>query len=136
MGIGSGAGFALSAVGYRAAAQALGPLQPWESAAYSLVWAQGLQSAALALWRPDALGTTMRAWRVSTLAGACGALASFGWFTAFALRNAADVRTLALVEVLYGYLISRRVFAEQVTRREKLALVLLTLGIAAVSAQW
>ncbi|MCW5656867.1 MAG: EamA family transporter [Burkholderiaceae bacterium] len=140
MGIGSGAGFALSAVGYRAAAQALGPLQPWESAAYSLVWAQGLQSvaicAALALWRPDALGTTLRAWRVSTLAGACGALASFGWFTAFALRNAADVRTLALVEVLYGYLVSRRVFAEQVVRREKLALVLLTLGIAAVSAQW
>ncbi|HRH89442.1 MAG TPA: EamA family transporter [Rubrivivax sp.] len=140
MGIGSGAGFALSAVGYRAAAQALGPLQPWESAAYSLVWAQGLQSvaicAALALWRPDAMGSTLRAWRVSTLAGACGALASFGWFTAFAMRNAADVRTLALVEVLYGYLISRRVFAEQVTRREKLALMLLTLGIAAVSAQW
>lgn len=139
MGVGSGAGFALSAVGYRAAAQALGSMPAWESAAYALVWAQALQSvailAALLLWRPDALGATMRAWRISMLAGAFGALASFGWFTAFALRNAADVRTLALVEVLYGYLVSRRVFAEHVARREKWALLLLTLGIAAVAVQ-
>jgi len=138
-GAGSGAGFALSAVGYRAAAQALGPMPAWESAAYALVWAQALQSiailAALGLWRPAALGATLRAWRVSMLAGAFGALASFGWFTAFALRNAADVRTLALVEVLYGYLVSRRAFAEHVARREKWALLLLTLGIAAVAAQ-
>jgi drug/metabolite transporter (DMT)-like permease len=139
MGVGSGAGFALSAVGYRAAAQALGPMPAWESAAYALVWAQALQSlailAALVLWRPDALGATARSWRVSMLAGGFGALASFGWFTAFALRNAADVRTLALVEVLYGYLVSRRVFAEHVARREKWALLLLTLGIAAVAVQ-
>jgi uncharacterized membrane protein len=139
MGVGSGAGFALSAVGYRAATQALGPMPGWESAAYALVWAQALQSiailAALVLWRPDALGATLRSWRVSVLAGAFGALASFGWFTAFAMRNAADVRTLALVEVLYGYLVSRRVFAEHVARREKWALLLLTLGIAAVAAQ-
>jgi len=61
-----------------------------------------------------------REWRLSMVAGAFGAIASLGWFTAFAQCNAADVRTLALVEVLYGYVVSRRVFAERVTRRETL----------------
>ena len=70
------------------------------------------------------------------LAGAFGALASFGWFTAFALRNAADVRTLALVEVLYGYGVSRRFFGERVSRREAVGIGLLVLGIAVISAQW
>ena len=140
MGIGSGAGFALSAVGYRAAAQSLGPFQPWQSAAYVLVWAQAVQSVAicalLLCWRPAALRATLVAWRVSTLAGAFGALASFGWFTAFALRNAADVRTLALVEVLYGYGVSRCFFGERVGRREAVGIGLLVLGIAVISAQW
>ncbi len=140
MGIGSGAGFALSAVGYRAAAQSLGPFQPWQSAAYVLVWAQAVQSVAICAlllwWRPAALLATLVAWRVSMLAGAFGALASFGWFTAFALRNAADVRTLALVEVLYGYGVSRRFFGERVSRREAVGIGLLVLGIAVISAQW
>mgnify|MGYP005812045767 CR=1 FL=1 len=140
LGIGSGAGFALSAVGFRAAALSLGPLPAWQAAAYALVWAQAMQTsmsvAALAWREPDSLRLIVREWRVSTLAGAFGALASFAWFTAFALRNAADVRTLALVEVLYGYLVSRRIFAERISRRETLGIALLVLGIAAISAQW
>jgi uncharacterized membrane protein len=67
--------------------------------------------------------------------GFFGALASFGWFTAFALRNAADVRTLALVEVLYGYAVSRRIFKEKITRRETIGIGLLIAGIIAISAQ-
>jgi hypothetical protein len=35
----------------------------------------------------DALRATATAWRVSTIAGAMGALASIGWFTAFALTT-------------------------------------------------
>jgi drug/metabolite transporter (DMT)-like permease len=141
LGIGSGAGFALSAVGYRAAAQALGPSpKPWEAGAYGLVWALAIQSLLIGAWlawrQSQAARTIVREWRTSTLAGAAGALASFGWFTAFALRNAADVRTLALVEVLYGYLVSRRVFDEAITWRELAGIALLVLGIAVVSASW
>jgi drug/metabolite transporter (DMT)-like permease len=139
LGIGSGAGFALSAVGYRAAALTLGSQPAWVAGAYGLVWAQAIQSLLIGgylAWRqPQSLRHIAREWRVSLLAGFFGALASFGWFTAFALRNAADVRTLALVEVLYGYAVSRRIFKEKITRRETIGIGLLIAGIIAISAQ-
>lgn len=140
LGIGSGAGFAISAIGYRAAALSLGPLPPWLAGAYVLVWAQAIQSVLLggylSLRQPQAMRTIMREWRTSLLAGFAGALASFGWFTAFAMRNAADVRTLALVEVLYGYAVSWRIFKEKISRKETLGIVLLVAGIALISAQF
>ena len=139
LGVASGAGFGISAVGYRGAALALGPMPPWLAGAYTLVWAQAIQSVLIGgylAWRePEALRQVTRAWRVSLLAGFAGALASFGWFTAFAMRNAADVRTLALVEVLYGYAVSRRLFKEKTTTQETLGIVLLVIGIIIISAQ-
>ena len=139
LGVASGAGFGISAVGYRGAALALGPMPPWLAGAYTLVWAQAIQSVLIGgylAWRePEALRQVTRAWRVSLLAGFAGALASFGWFTAFAMRNAADVRTLALVEVLYGYAVSRRLFKEKTTAQETLGIALLVIGIIIISAQ-
>jgi uncharacterized membrane protein len=139
LGVASGAGFGLSAVGYRGAALALGTMPPWLAGAYTLVWAQTIQSVLIGgylAWRePEALRQVTLAWRVSLLAGFAGALASFGWFTAFAMRNAADVRTLALVEVLYGYAVSRRLFKENTTGQETLGIVLLVIGIIIISTQ-
>ncbi len=140
LGVASGAGFGISAVGYRGAALALGSMPPWFAGAYTLVWAQAIQSALIGgylAWRaPEALRQVTRAWRVSLLAGFAGALASFGWFTAFAMRNAADVRTLALVEVLFGYAVSWRLFKEKPTAQERLGIVLLVIGIIIISAQF
>lgn len=139
LGVASGTGFGISAVGYRGAALALGSMPPWLAGAYTLVWAQAIQSVLIGgylAWRePEALRQVTRAWRVSLLAGFTGALASFGWFTAFAMRNAADVRTLALVEVLYGYAVSRRLFKEKTTTQETLGIVLLVIGIIIISVQ-
>ena len=138
LGVASGAGFAISAVAYRAATLSLGPLPPWFAGAYTLVWAQAIQSvtiaAYLAVREPKAWRQITSAWRVSLLAGLAGAVASFGWFTAFAMRNAADVRALALVEVLYGYLVSRRLLKEKTTHRELAGLTLLLIGIVIISA--
>ncbi len=131
LGLASGAGFALSAVGYRGAALALDTALPWVAAIYSLVWAQAIQSVLLGgyLMVRDRTGLrkVMVQWRVSTLAGLMGALASFGWLTAFAMRSAVDVRVVGLVEVFFSYALSRRYFKEQVTRRE-IAGILLTLA--------
>jgi uncharacterized membrane protein len=77
-----------------------------------------------------------RAWRLSTLAGAMGAMASIGWMTATALRPAVDVRTLGLVEVLFSYLVSRRLFREQTSRKELIGLLLVGAGVLVISAQW
>ena len=86
----------------------------------------------IAATQPAKLAAVARAWRISTIAGGAGALASIGWFTAFAIRPAADVRTLALVEVFFSYLVSRRLLREQLARTEQVGLALVVLGVLLV----
>ena len=43
------------------------------------------------------------------------------------------MRTLGLVELLFSYVVSRRVFREQFNRRELVGIVLLTLGLVIVT---
>ncbi|MFL5112714.1 MAG: EamA family transporter, partial [Microvirga sp.] len=71
-----------------------------------------------------------REWRSSLFAGFLGALASQFWFIGFALTAAANVRTLALVEVLMAQAVSHRLLAEGTTRRELLGIALIVAGVA------
>jgi uncharacterized membrane protein len=138
LGLASGAGFALSAVGYRAATLALDHPLPWVAGIFALVFAQALQTVLLggylAARNPSSLGAVLREWRVSVLAGFTGALASMGWLTAFAMRNAVDVRIVGLVEVLYSYLLTRQLFREHVALRELWGIALVVAGIVLISA--
>jgi drug/metabolite transporter (DMT)-like permease len=138
-GLASGAGFALSAVGYRGAALQLPEVSPWLLGAWGVLWAQAAQSLLLGGWlawrSPHALQAMAAAWRVSTLAGAAGAVASIGWFTAFALTTAANVRTLGMVEVVFSYLVSRRLLSEELTRTEQAGLALVLAGVLALGLQ-
>ena len=135
-GIASGTCFAISAVGYRGAALSLHAGNAFIAAAYALVWAQVIQTVTLGGWllarNPATIRAVLRAWRVSLLAGLFGALASMGWFTAMALEPAAHVRTLGLVEVLFSYLVSLRIFRERLTALEIAGLVLLVLGVGTI----
>jgi drug/metabolite transporter (DMT)-like permease len=63
-----------------------------------------------------------------------GALASIGWFTAFALTTAANVRTLGLAEVVFSYLVSRRLLREKLAPLETLGLALVIAGLLAMFA--
>lgn len=136
-GIASGTCFAISAVGYRGAALSLAAENAFIAAATTLMWAQTIQTVALGGWllarNPATIGAVIRAWRVSLLAGMCGALASAGWFTAMALEPAAHVRTLGLVEVLFSYLVSLRLFRERLSTLEITGLALLVLGVATIT---
>ena len=138
-GLASGAGFALSAVGYRGAALQLPGVSPWLIGGWGVLWAQAAQSLLLGGWlalrSPDSLRATAAAWRVSTIAGLAGALASIGWFTAFALTSAANVRTLGMVEVVFSYLVSRRYLRERLTSGERAGLLLVLGGVALLCAQ-
>jgi drug/metabolite transporter (DMT)-like permease len=137
LGLASGTGFAVAAVGYRGAALALGRTPFLMAAAYTLVWAQLLQTVLLGGWlflRDTRVVTAVaRAWRTSLVAGFMGAAASVGWFTAMTIEPAAHVRTLGLVELLFSYAISRRVFRERLSRRELVGIVLLTLALVVVT---
>lgn len=139
-GLASGAGFALSAVGYRGAALQVPETSAWLAGAWGVLLAQTIQTLLLGGWlalrAPDSLRATVTAWRISILAGATGALASIGWFTAFALTTAANVRTLGMVEVVFSYLVSRRFLQEKLAPVEQGGLALVVIGLLALGAGW
>jgi drug/metabolite transporter (DMT)-like permease len=134
LGLGAGAMFALSAVGFRGAILSLGLPSYVMAATFTVVVGLMLQSVLLSLYlwlrNPDVLVAIVRAWRPSLFAGFMGALASQFWFLAFALATAASVRTLALVEVLFAQAISRFVFKQPTTAREAVGVVLIVIGVA------
>lgn len=133
LGLGAGAMFGLSATTFRGAILTLGEASFVYASTFTLVIALGLQTIALTLWlawRDRAvLAAIMAAWRPSLLAGFMGALASQFWFLAFALTSAANVRTLALVEVLFAQGISRFAFGQPTARREAAGIVLIVAGV-------
>ena len=138
-GLASGAGFGISAVALRAASLELEDTSFWLSGAWGVVWAQTVQTLLLGGWlawqAPKSLVAITKAWKLSMLAGMMGAMASIGWFTAFAMQPAANVRTLGLVEVLFSYLVSRRLFREKLSPTETLGLVLVGIGLVVVCLQ-
>lgn len=137
LGLASGAGFAFSAVGYRGAALALGDVSFLLAAAYTLVAAQVLQTLLLGGWMlardPASVVRVLRAWKASLLAGFMGAAASAGWFTAFAIEPAAHVRTLGLIELVFSYAVSLKLFRETLSRRELAGMGLLALGVVLIT---
>ncbi len=138
-GIASGAFFAIAAVGFRGGTVALAEPNPAIAGAYTLVWAQSIQSVLLGGYlyarQKEKLAAVLGAWRLSMLAGCMGAAASAGWFTAFAMRNAPDVRALGLIEVFFSYAIAHRLFGERITAIEGIGMALLVAGLAVICLQ-
>ncbi len=134
MGLVSGGMFGLSAIGYRGAILSLEGANGFVVAAtYTLVVGLVLQSiilsAYLAIRDPGVLKAIFRAWRPSVLAGFMGALASQFWFLGFAITSAANVRTLALVEVLFAQGISKFAFKQPTSKREAVGIALVVIGV-------
>jgi drug/metabolite transporter (DMT)-like permease len=126
--------FALSAISYRGAILSLGLTDFVLAATFTvtvgLVIQAALLSAYLVLRDPGVLRAIARAWKPSLFAGFMGAFASEFWFLAFAITSAANVRTLALVEVLFAQGVTRFVFKQPTTRRELAGIVLVVIGVA------
>ena len=136
LGIGAGAAFALSAIGFRGAIQALPEGHFLMRATTILALGLALQTLLLTLYmlvanRP-ALILSLRNWRRSLTAGFLGAAASQCWFLGFSLTTAANVRTLALVEVPLAQIASRRIFSEGTSWRELLGMAMIVAGVGAL----
>ena len=134
LGLAAGALFALSAVGFRGAILALETGSFLPRATMTLACGLGLQTVILTIWlvafdRPALLGS-FREWRASLMAGFVGALASQFWFIGFALTAAANVRTLALVEVIMAQAVSRFYMAHKASPRELAGIGLILAGVA------
>jgi drug/metabolite transporter (DMT)-like permease len=133
LGLFSGAVFALSAVGYRGAILSLGLpsflLAATLTLTIGLILQAGLLTLYLALRDRAVLTAIARAWRPSLFAGFMGATASEFWFLAFALTSVANVRTLALVEVLFAQAITIFAFKQATTKRDALGITLIVAGV-------
>jgi drug/metabolite transporter (DMT)-like permease len=129
---------ALSAVGYRGAILNVEGVSFVTAASFSLSIALLLQTLALSAYlvvrKPGVMTAIFRLWKPSVFAGFMGAFASLFWFLAFALTPAANVRTLALVEVLIAQVAAHYGMKQSITAREFAGVVLILIGVTALVA--
>ncbi len=134
MGLVAAAAFALSAVGFRGAIIAVPGVSFVTAASFTLVlglFAQTLILTIYLLWRaPKVLQAILGLWKPSLFAGFMGAFSSQFWFLAFALTAAANVRTLALIEVLFAQAVAYYSFKQPIAPREIFGIALIVIGVA------
>lgn len=133
IGIASGAFFGLSAISYRGASLSLGEPGYLIRAAYTLACVTVFQTLVMAIYmrlrEPGQLTAVFRSWRVSAWAGVTGMIASAGWFTAMTIQNAAYVRALGQIELLFTFAASIFLFHERPNGVELAGIVLVVAGI-------
>ncbi len=139
IGLVAAAAFALSAIGFRGAIISVPPGVSFVTAAsYTLVFGLFVQTLVLTIYllvrAPDVIKKILGLWKPSMLAGFMGAFASQFWFLAFALTAAANVRTLALVEVLFAQGVAYYSFKQPLSARELSGIALIVIGVALLVA--
>ena len=74
-------------------------------------------------------------WKPSLPAGMCGTGATFGWFVAFGLATAAEVRAVGQTELIFSVLISMIIFKEKIKKTELFGIILLGVSILIIIYQ-
>ncbi|WP_269930935.1 DMT family transporter [Aminobacter sp. HY435] len=138
IGLASGTFFGISAVAYRAASLALGGPNFMMQAAVTLAVVIVLQTVVMLAWivwrERDELPRIAKAWRPALFTGLVGASASFGWFMAMTLQQAAIVKSLAQIEMLFTFAASVFYFRERINKLEVAGCVLIVGGILVLLA--
>ena len=138
LGLVAAATFALSAIGFRGAIITISGVSFVTAASYTLVFGLFVQTLVLTVYllarAPGVLKAILGLWKPSMLAGFTGAFASQFWFLAFALTAAANVRTLALVEVLFAQAVAYYSFKQPLSARELAGIALIVIGVALLVA--
>jgi drug/metabolite transporter (DMT)-like permease len=133
IGLASAAMFGLAAVSFRGASLSLGGPNFLVQGGVTLCIAITLQAAIMALWiaikDPADFKRIAIKWKTSLMVGFVGALASFGWFTAMTLEQAAAVKAVAQIEMLFAFATSYFVFKERMNKREIIGCLLIVCGV-------
>ena len=134
VGLSSGAALGASVVFYRGAALSLeysGPI--FVAAAFTLLIALAFQTFVMGVWilskEPSTFSHIRQYWSGSLSVGVAGILASICWFTAFTMHNAAEVRALGQIELVFTFLFSLFVFKEKTTVIEFWGIFLIMVGV-------
>lgn len=132
----AGALFGLAAIGYRGATLALEPLPFLLRAVVALAATTMVQTVLMLIWlfwrEPGVPGQVLRLWRRTLPVGVTGVLGSMGWFAAFALQNAAYVRALGQVEIVFTMFASVLFFRERLRPREAAGIALVVVSVVAL----
>ena len=83
----------------------------------------------LRLSEPGQLTAVAHRWRPALLVGMIAMAASACWFTAMAMHNAAMVRAVGQIELLFTLITSVWLLNERISRREVFGMALLVAGI-------
>ena len=133
IGLACGAFLGASVVFYRGATLSLDYDGPVMAAAYTLAVSVVIQTVLMGLYlavrERHTLIDVLINWRWSLAVGICGVLGSIGWFTAFAMQNAAYVRALGQIELVFTFISSMLFFGERISRTEVLGIALVVAGI-------
>ena len=118
---------------YRGATLSLNYDGPVMAAAYTLAVSVMFQTVLMGLFlavrERQTLIEVLINWRWSLAVGICGVLGSIGWFTAFAMQNAAYVRALGQIELVFTFIATVLFFRERISRTEVLGIALVVAGI-------
>ena len=89
---------------------------------YLSILAVFIQSIMMGIWlyyyKRNEFRLVFQFWKQSLPAGICGSGATAGWFLAFALATAAEVRAVGQIELIFSIIISIIFFKEKVQRTE------------------
>ncbi|WP_163265975.1 DMT family transporter [Chelativorans alearense] len=133
IGLASGTLFGVSGVAYRAASLSLGGPNFMMQAATTLLFTILFQTAIMLAWMlwkdRGEIGRIARAWKASLFVGLVGASASFGWFAAMTLQQAAVVKALAQIEMIFTFASTVYFFREKINRTEVAGCALIVAGI-------
>ncbi len=138
LGLISASFFALSAVGYRGAILNVPNVSFVTAASFTLVMTLAMQTVVMTAYlivrKPGVMSSIFKLWKPSMFAGFMGSFASLFWFLAFALTAAANVRTLALVEVLFAQVAAYYAMKQPLSLRELSGIALILFGVGLLVA--
>ena len=133
IGLASGAMFGMSAISYRAASLSLGGGGVVIQAAYTLACVTVFQTLIMTVYlqvkEKGEVINVIKNWRVAILVGLSGMIGSACWFTAMTLQNAAYVRALGQIELVFTFIASYIFFKEKTNGTELFGILALVVGI-------
>ena len=133
IGLTCGAFLGASVVLFRGGALSLGGegfiMQAAFTLAVSVVFQTVMMGAYLAVRERGQLKAVIVHWRPSLSVGVAGVLASIGWFSAFTLQNAAYVRALGQIELIFTIIVSAVIFREKIKSQEIAGIAFIIIGI-------
>jgi drug/metabolite transporter (DMT)-like permease len=132
----SGACFAVSSVALRGASLSLEGADLLLGTATTLAFVTLLQSALLLGWlawrEPGQIRKLFAAWRQAGWVGVIGFAGSMAWIAAFTLQDAASVKAVGQIEIVFTLIASRLVFRERLRAAELVGISLLASGVVGI----